>query len=152
MQIKYFPARQISEQGNGWNITLYANFIDFAKALTMYTVLYYGRSSCIKIWHPNKIMSIMLYRNVKVICSTKLSDRFLIQTGVRQGCLLSLLLFNLCKTNIIGVLLHGSESCKVANTITPKLDTFKTRCLRWILKILWPNKNSNEVLNKNRLD
>lgn len=27
------------------------------------------------LWHPNKIMSIMLYRNVKVICSTELHVR-----------------------------------------------------------------------------
>lgn len=50
------------------------------------------------------------------------------------------------KTNIIEVLLYGSESWKVTNTIIQKLDTFQTRCLRRILKIFWPNKISNEEL------
>ena len=50
------------------------------------------------------------------------------------------------KTTVIGVLLYGSESWKVTNTITQKLDTFQTRCLRRILKIIWLNKISNEEL------
>ncbi|XP_061191532.1 uncharacterized protein LOC133199675 [Saccostrea echinata] len=50
------------------------------------------------------------------------------------------------KTNVIGVLLYGSESWKVTNNITQKLDTFQTRCLRRILKIFWLNKISNEEL------
>ncbi|XP_061188795.1 uncharacterized protein LOC133196968 [Saccostrea echinata] len=50
------------------------------------------------------------------------------------------------KTNVIGVFLYGSESWKVTNNITQKLDTFQTRCLRRILKIFWPNKISNEEL------
>jgi hypothetical protein len=50
------------------------------------------------------------------------------------------------KTNVIGVLLYGSESWKVTNTTTQKLDTSQTRCPHRILKIFWPNKISNEEL------
>lgn len=50
---------------------------------------------------------------------------------------------------LIGVLLYGSESCKVTNTIIQKLDTFQTRCIRKILTIFWEkNKISNERLYK----
>lgn len=80
-----------------WNTTLYANFIDFVKA--------FDSVYCPALWKilmhygiPNKIISIiqMLYKDfhAKVICGTELSYSFPIQTGVRQGCLLSPLLFN----------------------------------------------------------
>lgn len=80
-----------------WNTTLYANFIDFVKA--------FDSVYCPALWKilmhygiPNKIISIiqMLYKDfhAKVICGTELSYSFPIQTGVRQGCLLSSLLFN----------------------------------------------------------
>jgi hypothetical protein len=94
-----FTLRQIIEQSNEWNTTTYANFIDFAKAFdsinrpALWRIMsHYGI--------PDKIISIikMLYTdfNARVICGSKLTDTFPIQTGVKQGCLLSPLLFSLC--------------------------------------------------------
>ncbi|XP_062572479.1 uncharacterized protein LOC134234432 [Saccostrea cucullata] len=55
------------------------------------------------------------------------------------------------KTNVIGVLLYGSESWKVTKNISQKLDTFQTRCLHRIPKIFWPNKITNEELYERTL-
>ncbi|XP_062611961.1 uncharacterized protein LOC134273759 [Saccostrea cucullata] len=52
------------------------------------------------------------------------------------------------KSNVLGVLLYGAEAWKVTKTISNKLDTFQTRCLRRILRIFWPNTISNEELYK----
>ena len=94
-----FTLRQILEQSNEWNTTIYANFIDFAKAFdsinrtALWRILrHYGI--------PDKICSIikMLYRDfsAKVICGPSLTEEFTITTGVKQGCLLSPRLFSLC--------------------------------------------------------
>ena len=287
-----FTLRQIIEQSNEWNATAYILFIDFAKAFDSV-----DRSALWKILAhygiPEKIISIikMIYNEfqAKVICGTNLSDSFYLKTGVRQGCLLSPLLFTMCidwvmkrsteqvqrglqwnfhksledldfaddiallahrfqdiqgktndlvmyggqiglhvnvaktkvlkvnnkmntdltinnsivdevkefvylgskitsdgdatsevenripkaraafaslrniwkssvitiqtkirifKSNILGVLLYGSESWKVTKHITNKLEVFQTRCLRRILKIFWPNTISNKELHK----
>ena len=50
------------------------------------------------------------------------------------------------KSNIIGVLLYGSESWKVTKNIITKLDVIQTKCLRRILKIFWPNTIRNKDL------
>ena len=87
------------EQRNEWNAAVYANFIDFAKAfdsihrLVMWKIMaHYGI--------PDKIISIinMLYHDfqARVIFGTNLTDSFPLKTGVRQGRLLSLLLFVMC--------------------------------------------------------
>ena len=94
-----FTLRQILEQSNEWNSPLYINFIDFTKAfdsvnrLALEKILsHYGI--------PDKIISIikMLYTdlNARVICGSNLSEEFKLQTGVKQGCLLSPLLFTFC--------------------------------------------------------
>jgi hypothetical protein len=87
------------EQSNEWNCPLYTNFIDFSKAFdsvhlsALWKILgHYGI--------PNKIIFIikMLYTKFqgKVICGTNFTDNFSIQTGVKQGCMLSPILFNFC--------------------------------------------------------
>ena len=94
-----FTLRQIIEQSNEWRATIYINFIDFAKAFDSI-----NRTALWKILShygiPNKIISIikMLYRDfgAKVICGSNLTEEFIIKTGVKQGCLLSPLLFSLC--------------------------------------------------------
>ena len=94
-----FSLRQIIEQSNEWNNTLYANFIDFQKAFDSVdrealwkTLAHYGILP--------KIINIikMLYSNfsAKVICGLELSPEFEIKAGVKQGCLLSPLLFSMC--------------------------------------------------------
>ena len=91
--------RQIFEQCNEWNITVYANFIDIAKACDSV-----NRPALWKILRhygiPEKMTNIikLLYHdfNAKVICGSNLTDEFPIKTGVKQGCILSPLLFSLC--------------------------------------------------------
>ena len=94
-----FTLRQIVEQSNEWSSTVYANFIDFTKAFdsvnrpTLWRILgHYGI--------PDKLVSIikMLYSDysARVICGKDLTEDFAIRTGVKQGCVLSPLLFSLC--------------------------------------------------------
>ena len=49
-------------------------------------------------------------------------------------------------TNVKSVLLYNSETWRVTNTLTHKLQTFTNRCLRNILNIRWPEVVSNEEL------
>ena len=50
------------------------------------------------------------------------------------------------RSNVKSVLLHGSETWKVAKITTSKLQVFVNRCLRRILNIYWPEVISNEEL------
>ena len=88
--------RIIIEQVAEWNSTVYFNFIDFLKA--------FDSLSREAIWKllahygvPEKIISMIkcIYRDFKckVIHKGKLSSEFSVETGVRQGCLLSPLIF-----------------------------------------------------------
>ena len=52
-------------------------------------------------------------------------------------------------TNVKSVLLYGSETWRVTNIITHKLQTFTNRCLRNILNIRWPEVVFNEKLWNN---
>ena len=91
-----FILRQILEQSNEWNDTIYANFVDFEKAFDSL-----HRNSLWKILRhygiPSKITNIikMLYSNfsAQVICGNELSEAFQVTTGVKQGCILSPFLF-----------------------------------------------------------
>jgi len=94
-----FTLRQIIGQCKKWNSSVYINFVDFTKAFAsihrpaMWKILkHYGI--------PDKLIVIimMLYNNfsAKVICGLNLTDEFPIQTGFKQGFLLSPLLFSLC--------------------------------------------------------
>ena len=46
-------------------------------------------------------------------------------------------------TNVKSVLLYGSETWHVTKTNSTKLQTFINKCLRYILKIRWPEKITN---------
>lgn len=52
----------------------------------------------------------------------------------------------LFRSNVLSVLLYGSECWKTTVTIEKKLEVFQTKCLRRIMKIFWPNTISNENL------
>ena len=45
-------------------------------------------------------------------------------------------------TNVKSVLIYGSQTRRVARSISSKLQTFIKKCLRRILKIYWPEKKS----------
>ena len=91
-----FSLRNIVEQCIEWNAPLFVNFIDFRKAFdsihrdTLWAVMrHYGL--------PQKIVSLikLFYERFEcgVIIRVGVSDFFEVQTGVRQVCLLSPLLF-----------------------------------------------------------
>ena len=52
----------------------------------------------------------------------------------------------LYKSNVISVLLYGSETWRVVKSEMAKLDSFNNTCLRRILKIYWPERITNELL------
>ena len=54
----------------------------------------------------------------------------------------------LFKSNVLSVLLYGSETWKVTATSTQKLQVFVNKCLRRILKIRWPETIRNTDLHK----
>ncbi len=87
-----FALRNIIVQCLEWNAPLYINFVDFRKAFnsvhqnTLWMILHsYGI--------PSKIISIIktFYEHFecRVITGNNLSEWFLVQSGVRQGCIIS---------------------------------------------------------------
>ena len=74
----------------------------------------------------------MLYRDcqAQVICGNKLTEPFIIQTGVKQGCILSLFLFSL---RIDRVMKNGKKIKEPSDGLSPKcpcsLDFADDRCL-----------------------
>lgn len=93
-----FILRNIIEQTIEFNSTLYMNFIDFAKAFDSI-----NRDCLWKILKiyglPQKIINIVysLYdgSNGRVLVNGNATEKFDIKSGVRQGCVLSGLLFNI---------------------------------------------------------
>ena len=93
-----FVLRTLIEQSLEWNSPLYINFIDFQKAFdsvhhtTLWNILRsYG--------FPEKVINILssMYANNQccVRHGGQLSEWFKVKTGVRQGCVISPLLFNI---------------------------------------------------------
>jgi len=91
-----FALRNIVEQCLEWNAPLFINFVDFKKAFdsvhreSLWAVMrHYGV--------PQKVVSLiaLFYERFEcgVIVGHSISDFFGIKTGVRQGCILSPLLF-----------------------------------------------------------
>jgi hypothetical protein len=88
--------RIIIEQSQEWNSSLYINFIDFEKAYdsldreTLWKLLrHYGI--------PEKMVNIIKnsYKGMscKIVHKGQLTEAFEVETGVRQGCLLSPIIF-----------------------------------------------------------
>ena len=105
-----FTLRQIIEQSEEWNSALYIVFVDFEKAFdsvhrdSMWRILrHYGI--------PDKIVRVIraLYENFecRVAHNNKLSDTFQVKSGVRQGCILSPILFSLAIDWIMHKTLDG---------------------------------------------
>ena len=91
-----FALRNIIEQCMEWNVPLFVNFIDFQKAFdsihrdTLWKILqHYGI--------PHKIVDLIrrFYDNFEcnVIHRNTISEPFPVRSGVRQGCVLSPILF-----------------------------------------------------------
>lgn len=86
------------EQSCEWNSTLYAVFVDFEKAFDSF-----HRESLWKILRhysiPQKLVHIImsLYENFecRMIYNNQLTEPFAVNTGVKQGCILSPVLFSL---------------------------------------------------------
>ncbi|KAL9989059.1 hypothetical protein ACROYT_G003567 [Oculina patagonica] len=88
--------RIIIEQSNEWQTPLYMNFIDFEKAFDSV-----DRNIIWQLMHhygiPSKFIKLIqdLYESssCQVIHNGKLTESFEVSTGVRQGCLLSPMIF-----------------------------------------------------------
>ena len=91
-----FILRNILEQVNEWNATLYIHFVDFEKAFdsvhrdSLWIIMrQYGV--------PHKIIQMVktLYKNFQcsVIDESETTDWFPVKTGVKQGCCMSGFLF-----------------------------------------------------------
>ena len=52
----------------------------------------------------------------------------------------------LYNSNVLSVLLYGSECWKLTAKLAHKLETFQNRCLRKILGVFWLNTITNEEL------
>ena len=91
-----FALRNIIEQCLEWNTSFFINFVDFRKAFDSV-----HRNILWKILHsygiPSKIISIIktFYEHFEcsVIMGNDLSEWFSVQSGVRQGCIISPILF-----------------------------------------------------------
>ena len=91
-----FVLRNIIEQCYEWNSCLYLTFVDFEKAFdSIYRQKMWDILEAYGV--PNKIRSIIkdLYEDnqCSVVCDGKLSPWFEVKSGVRQGCMLSPMLF-----------------------------------------------------------
>ncbi len=91
-----FALRNIIEQYSEWNSPLYIHFVDFRKAFDSV-----HRNALWMILHsygiPSKIISIIktFYEHFEcsVITANDLSEWFPVKSGVRQGCIISPILF-----------------------------------------------------------
>ena len=91
-----FILRNILEQANEWNATLYIHFVDFEKAfdsvhrVSLWTIMK-------KYGIPQKLIQMVktLYQDFQcaVIDENETTDFFPVRTGVKQGCCMSGLLF-----------------------------------------------------------
>ena len=52
----------------------------------------------------------------------------------------------LYQSNVLSVLLYGSECWRMTERVSSRLAAFHTTCLRGIRKVFWPNKISNSRL------
>jgi hypothetical protein len=61
-------------------------------------------------------------------------------------CVHSVSNIRLSNTNVTSVLLYGSKTWKVTESVTRALQNFINRCLQRILAIWWPDRISNKDL------
>ena len=116
--------RLIIEQSREWNSPLLVNFIDYEKAFDSI-----DRKSLWKIMQrygiPQKIVNLIekMYKDTscKVLHEGQMTDGFKINTGVRQGCLLSPFLFILAIDWIMKVA-TGSRRNGIQWTLWEQLD------------------------------
>ena len=115
--------RIIIEQSLEWQSPLYINFIDFKKAfdtvdrdVTWKILRHYGI--------PKKIVNIIrnIYEETEchVIHNGDISESFTVNTGVRQGCLLSPLIFSLVIDWVMKTSMNPSHG--IQWTLTKKLN------------------------------
>ena len=133
----------IIEQSLEWQSPLYSVFVDFQKVFdsidreTIWKLMqHYG--------FPPKFITVIqqLYENVtcQVIHEGKLTEPFYVQTGVRQGCLLSLTIFLIVidwvmrkatKDRRMGIqwtLTKQLEDLDFADDISHRANQTRTRC------------------------
>ena len=108
--VHIFVLCQILEQSHEWNSSLYVVFVDFEKA---YGSLH--RPSLLRIlrYHgiPQQLVNIIqaLYKNFecRVIHNNQVAEPFIVDTGVRQGCTLSSVLFSMALGWLMQTVTHG---------------------------------------------
>lgn len=104
--------RIIIEQSLEFQSPVYAAFVDFDRAVDSMDreVMWKISEKCVI---PNKIITIMkeLYRDFECVVEDRgnLSTLFPVQTGVKQGCLLSPLLFTIVIDHVMRKVVAGGE-------------------------------------------
>ena len=79
----------------------------------------------------------------------KLAKQFATLRNIwKSGKICHKMKIRLFKSNVLSILLYGSESWKMTKTINHRLEVFQNRCLRKLLKIVWPNTISNVELHR----
>ncbi|XP_052233243.1 uncharacterized protein LOC127846107 [Dreissena polymorpha] len=119
-----FVLRQILEQSHEWNGSLYVVFVDFEKAFDSL-----HRDSLWKILRhygiPKKIVNVIrsLYENFerRVVHNNQVTEPFKVETGVKQGCILSPLFFSMAIDRIIRRTTEGRRQ-GIQWTLTSLLD------------------------------
>ena len=112
-----FALRNIIEQCTEWQRQIYINFVDFEKAFD--SIHRDGLWNILRMYGiPQHIVDLIktFYANFK--CRVGKSLAFQVKTGVRQGCVMSALLFNI-----------------VIDWVMRRTIEDKTRGIRWTLEL-----------------
>ncbi|KAL1267682.1 hypothetical protein QQF64_033045 [Cirrhinus molitorella] len=146
-----FTLRNILEQCLEWNTPLYINFVDFKKAFDSV-----HRSTLWKILHhygiPPKIIAIIQTFYEKFECSVlmnnTLTEWFSVQSGVRQGCIISPILF-LLTVDWITTNTTADKSRGIQWTLSSQLEDLDFADDLALLSTNLPNMQSKtDMLNK----
>ena len=145
--------RWIIEKAREFQKNIYFCFIDYAKAFA-----YVDHKKLRKILQemgiPDHLTCMLrnLYAGQEATVRTGhgTTDWFQIGEEVRQGCILSLCLFNLHAQYIVttSVVMYRCESWTITNAECQRMNSFELWCWRRLLAVPWTARRSNQSILK----